>query len=46
LTFWKLSKLKGGDDAIVAERIPIKEVKMMDLAFDHKKILRDSGVLK
>ncbi|MFX1424811.1 MAG: NUDIX domain-containing protein [Promethearchaeota archaeon] len=39
-----LSRIKGGDDAIVAEAIPIEKIKRMDLAFDHKQILRDAGV--
>ncbi|MHA1988381.1 MAG: NUDIX domain-containing protein [Promethearchaeota archaeon] len=41
-----LSKLKGGDDATEAKPIPIKDIKMKDMAFDHYKILQDSGVLK
>lgn len=40
-----LSRLKGGDDAIVAETIEIDKIKFMDLAFDHKQILKDAGVL-
>ncbi|MFX0138829.1 MAG: NUDIX hydrolase, partial [Candidatus Hodarchaeota archaeon] len=40
-----LSRLKGGDDAIVAEAIDIDKIKLMDLAFDHKQILKDAGVL-
>ncbi|MFX1499012.1 MAG: NUDIX domain-containing protein, partial [Promethearchaeota archaeon] len=40
-----LSKMAGGDDATIAEAIPIEKVKTMDLAFDHKKILKDAGVL-
>ncbi len=40
-----LSLLAGGDDAKVAEAIPIEKVKTMDLAFDHKQILKDAGVL-
>jgi 8-oxo-dGTP diphosphatase len=40
-----LSKMAGGDDATVAEAIPIEKVKTMDLAFDHKRILKDAGVL-
>ncbi|MEJ2249753.1 MAG: NUDIX hydrolase [Candidatus Lokiarchaeota archaeon] len=40
-----LSKMAGGDDAMIAESIPIEEVKKMDLAFDHKRILKDAGVL-
>jgi 8-oxo-dGTP diphosphatase len=41
-----LSKLKGGDDATVAEAISVNEIKKMDLAFDHKKILQDAGIFK
>ncbi|MFX1557224.1 MAG: NUDIX domain-containing protein, partial [Promethearchaeota archaeon] len=40
-----LSLLAGGDDAKVAEAVPIEKVKTMDLAFDHKQILKDAGVL-
>ncbi len=40
-----LSKIMGGDDAIAAEAVPIEKIKTMDLAFDHKKILKDAGVL-
>ncbi|NHJ24301.1 MAG: NUDIX hydrolase [Candidatus Lokiarchaeota archaeon] len=40
-----LSKMAGGDDATVADAIPIEKVKNMDLAFDHKRILKDAGVL-
>ncbi|UCD01220.1 MAG: NUDIX hydrolase [Promethearchaeota archaeon] len=40
-----VSRLKGGDDAIVAEAIEIDKIKLMDLAFDHKQILKDAGVL-
>jgi 8-oxo-dGTP diphosphatase len=41
-----LSKIKGGDDATTAEAISANEIKMMDLAFDHKKILQDAGIFK
>ncbi|MFW9939069.1 MAG: NUDIX domain-containing protein [Candidatus Thorarchaeota archaeon] len=40
-----LSKMAGGDDAVVAEATPIEKIRTMDLAFDHKKILKDAGVL-
>jgi len=40
-----VSRLKGGDDAIVAEAIEIDKIKLIDLAFDHKQILKDAGVL-
>jgi hypothetical protein len=36
--------MMGGDDAAVAEAIPVEKVKSMDLAFDHKQILKDAGV--
>jgi 8-oxo-dGTP diphosphatase len=40
-----VERLEGGDDATAAELIPIKRLKEMDLAFDHKQILKDAGVL-
>jgi 8-oxo-dGTP diphosphatase len=40
-----LSKIRGGDDAAAAEAIPIEKIKTIDLAFDHKQILKDAGVL-
>ena len=40
-----LSKMTGSDDAATAEAIPIEKIKSMDLAFDHKQILKDAGVL-
>ncbi len=40
-----ISRMKGGDDAIATEAIPIAEIKNMDLAFDHKLILKDAGIL-
>ena len=40
-----LSLLAGGDDAKVAEAISIEKIKTIDLAFDHKQILKDAGVL-
>ncbi len=39
-----LSKMVGGDDAVIAEAIPIEKIRTMDLAFDHKKILKDAGI--
>ena len=41
-----LSKLKGGDDDIIVEAVPINKLNNMDLAFDHKIILKDAGILK
>ena len=40
-----LSLLAGGDDAKVAQAIPIERIKALELAFDHKQILKDAGVL-
>jgi len=40
-----ISNILGGDDATLAEVIPIEKIKTMDLAFDHKQILKDAGVL-
>ncbi len=39
-----LSRMAGGDDAATAEAIPIDKIRTMDLAFDHKKILKDAGI--
>jgi 8-oxo-dGTP diphosphatase len=39
-----LSKIMGGDDAAAAEAIPVEKVKTLELAFDHKQILKDAGV--
>ena len=41
-----LSKMKGGDDAFAAEAIPISKLHDLDLAFDHKIILKDAGIIK
>jgi 8-oxo-dGTP diphosphatase len=40
-----LSKIKGGDDATIAEAIPIEKIRTLDLAFDHMQILKDAGVI-
>jgi 8-oxo-dGTP diphosphatase len=40
-----ISKMIGGDDAKAAEAISIERIKTMELAFDHKQILKDAGVL-
>jgi len=40
-----LSRMAGGDDAASAEAISIEKIRTMNLAFDHKKILKDAGVL-
>ncbi|MBY9012891.1 MAG: NUDIX hydrolase [Candidatus Lokiarchaeota archaeon] len=34
--------IKGGDDSKKAELIPIDQLKTIDLAFDHREILRDA----
>ena len=39
-----LSRMVGGDDVATAEAIPIDKIRTMDLAFDHKKILKDAGI--
>ncbi|MFX0027266.1 MAG: NUDIX domain-containing protein [Candidatus Hermodarchaeota archaeon] len=39
-----LSRMIGGDDAVSAKAIPIDKIRTMDLAFDHKKILKDAGI--
>ena len=41
-----ISKIRGGDDSKEAELIPISELKNIELAFDHKKILEDANLLK
>jgi 8-oxo-dGTP diphosphatase len=40
------SKIRGGDDSKTAELIPISELKNIELAFDHKKILNDGNLSK
>ena len=40
------SKIRGGDDSKDAELIPISELKNIELAFDHKKILNDANLSK
>jgi 8-oxo-dGTP diphosphatase len=40
------SKIRGGDDSKAAELIPINELKDIELAFDHKKILNDANLSK
>lgn len=41
-----LSKMKGGDDAFAVEAVPINKLPNLDLAFDHKIILKDAGIIK
>lgn len=38
-------ELKASDDALEAKWFPLKEVKNMELAFDHKKILKDEKLV-
>ncbi len=39
------SDMRGGDDAKNAELIPIDQLKTIELAFDHKEILRDAKLI-
>jgi len=41
-----VSNIRGGDDSKAAELIPIDELKKIQLAFDHKKILSDANLVK
>jgi len=41
-----ISKMESGDDSVAAELVPVEELKNIDLAFDHKQILKDADVLK
>jgi len=41
----KKEKPKAQDDAANLELIPLKEVESLDLAFDHKKIIKDSQII-
>lgn len=38
-------KLKAGDDALDAKWFSLKEIKKMDLAFDHKQMLVDEKLI-
>ena len=40
------SNIRGGDDSKAAELIPVSELVSLELAFDHKKILRDANLAK
>ncbi len=40
-----LSRMESGDDSSDIERIPINKLKDIDLAFDHKKILKQANLL-
>jgi hypothetical protein len=37
--------MRGGDDSKKAELIPIDQLKTIELAFDHKEILRDAKLV-
>lgn len=41
----KKEKLKALDDAAAIELVPLSEISSLDLAFDHKEIIRCSGIL-
>lgn len=38
-------KLRAGDDAAGVELVPLKELGRRELAFDHRKILADAGLI-
>ncbi len=38
-------KMESGDDSSAVERIPIEKLKDIELAFDHKKILKEANIL-
>ena len=37
--------MRGGDDSKKAELIPLDKLKTIELAFDHKKILKDANLV-
>ena len=41
-----ISKMESGDDSKMVELFPIEKVNKMELAFDHKEILKDADILK
>ena len=41
----KKTDLRGKSDAKEASFIPLKDIKGLKLAFDHFKIIKDSGIL-
>jgi len=41
-----LSKMESGDDSKMVELYPIRKVNDLDLAFDHKEILKDADIIK
>jgi len=40
------SEIRGGDDSKKAELIPLNQLKTIELAFDHKEILKDANLIK
>ena len=38
-------KLKAGSDALEAKWYSLEEIRKMDLAFDHKQMLIDEGLI-
>ena len=41
-----ISKMESGDDSKKVELYPIGKINELDLAFDHKDILKDTDILK
>ncbi len=41
-----VSQMRSGDDSKEVELVPIKDLKTLDLAFDHRKILEDAGFIE
>ena len=41
-----ISKMESGDDSKMVELYPIRKVNDLDLAFDHKEILKDADIIK
>ena len=41
-----ISKMESGDDSKMVELFPIEKVNKIELAFDHKEILKDADILK
>ena len=40
-----ISKMESGDDSKMVELFPLEKVNELDLAFDHKEILKDANIL-
>ena len=41
-----ISKMESGDDSKMVELFPARKLTQLDMAFDHKEILKDADVLK